>query len=185
MSNLTKNRFSKQKLKKMTPFFGVMVITLTLGFVIGAVLYSNQIDQSIDVIDYDQAITVTIVDDLSSGSFRDIIQTTSFNLTKNVENGLSSFQFNIIVDHASESLVVTEVTIGVRAYSTYLGATPYYETAILDTRAVVSGNIQHYFTDAIGLAGSSMYCYYEIDITFNTLAPAGSYTISVFADDGT
>lgn len=171
--------------KRVASLLGVISFTLVMGVVIGAILYSNTIDQQIDVIDYDQAITVVVVDDLSAGTFRDILQTTAFNLTKNVENGLNSFEFNIIVDHATEALVIADVTVGVRCYYTYLGATPYYETTMIETRSFGTGNGEHYFTDAIGLNGASMYCYYELDITFNTGAPSGAYTISVFADDGT
>ena len=180
---MRKNFFSKVNLKKASPFLGVTVITLIMGVVIGAILYSNQIDQQIEVIDYEGAIDIVIVQDLSAGTFRDIQQMTTFNLTKNVENGLNTFAFYILVDHATEIVAVADVTLALKAYNTYMGATPYLDIPIIDTRQPMSGNMLHYFEDATGLLGIKMYCYYELYITFSSSAPSGSYTISIWCED--
>ena len=172
-----------QKLKKSSPIIGAVFATLIIGIVLGAVIFSNTIDQQIEVIDYEGAIDIVIVQDLSAGTFRDIQQMTTFNLTKNVENGLNTFAFYILVDHATEIVAVTDVTLALKAYNTYMGATPYLDISIIDTRQQVSGNMLHYFEDTTGLLGIKMYCYYELYVTFGSSAPSGSYTISVYCED--
>ncbi len=175
-------KLSKAKLRKSSPIIGAVFATLIVGVVIGAVLFSNQIDQNIEVIDTENALTVVLVDGISSGSFRGVSLTTTFNITKNVVSGLSAFGFYILIDHPTVSLIVADVTVAVNCYADFRGSTPYLSHDPIPAKDFSTGNGNHYFLDSIGLAGSQ-YVFYEISITFESSAPAGTYLISVYCMD--